>query len=324
MGDDGVFGLAGAGGRTAGRNLGTIWALVSPLAGNAWVRSLTLLLVVYITIRAIAAVYGGDVQNSKLGPVAIRPHQNRSLGRKDLKLPKSMLPLNVDGVRATAEIYYVYSDSRGHRREQRIHSIPNVTVNVAPTPLPGVQAMNTGQEITDAIGLLHTEDVIIPTPDIDSASDKIAATPERVAAYVEERRVLEAWTEDDSATRISLHRDEIEVLAAGREEFIVEAAQKLRRARQGGFLDRMGVGRLARGRPSVIGSYYVKFRLSRSPIFILTRHPDRDLKMTAWLTVLTSLFAMLMEAWPLPDGKSAPTAASQAGPVAPMSKAVQP
>jgi len=33
-------------------------------------------------------------------------------------------------------------------------------------------------------------------------------------------------------------------------------------------------------------------------MFVLTRHPDRDLKMTAWLTILTSMFALIMDWWP--------------------------
>jgi hypothetical protein len=283
--------------------LSEAWGLVGPwlqpLLDNAWLRTGVLLAVVYVTIRAIAAVYGGDIQNSKLGPIAIRPHQNRSLARDDIKLPKALLPMSVDGVRATAEIYYVYSDSRGHRRERLVHKIAHGTINVAPTGLPPIQATYTGQEITPAIGGLFTEDVLIPTPDLETPGDTILATPERVAEYVVERKVLEGWTEDDAATRISLHRDQIEMLASAREEFLVNAAQKLRKARNDGFWGRLAVRRLARQRPSVVGSYYVKFRLSRSPFFILTRHPDRDLKMTAWLTVLTSLFAMLMEAWPL-------------------------
>ncbi len=41
--------------------------------------------------------------------------------------------------------------------------------------------------------------------------------------------------------------------------------------------------------------YYVRFRFPRNRFVVLTTRPDRDRKMTAWLTVLTSLFAMLME-----------------------------
>lgn len=283
----------------AARALGEAQVWASPVLDNPWLRTAALLLLVYFTIRAIAAVYGGDIQNSKLGPVAIRPHQNRSLGRRDIKIPRTLLPMSVDGVRASADIFYVYTDSRGHRRERRLHRIPHVTINVAPTPPPPIQAIVTGQEITEAIGGLHPEDVVIPTPEPETTPETIQPTPETVRAYVDQRKVLEAWTEDDAATRISLHSNEIELLAGAREEFVIDAASRLRAARNGGWFKRLGVARLARERPSVVGSYYVKFRLSRSPFFILTRHPDRDLKMTAWLTVLTSLFAMLMEAWPL-------------------------
>jgi len=49
---------------------------------------------------------------------------------------------------------------------------------------------------------------------------------------------------------------------------------------------------------------------------VLTRHPDRDLKMTAWLTILTSMFALIMDWWPNgapPFGITAPGAIIRAG-----------
>jgi hypothetical protein len=48
---------------------------------------------------------------------------------------------------------------------------------------------------------------------------------------------------------------------------------------------------------------------------VLTRHPDRDLKMTAWLTILTSMFALIMDWWPngaQPFGITAPGATVRA------------
>jgi hypothetical protein len=51
-------------------------------------------------------------------------------------------------------------------------------------------------------------------------------------------------------------------------------------------------------------------QFSKNPWFVLFRHPNRDLKMTAWLTILTSFFAIAMDLWPVdPPERRAPSAA---------------
>jgi hypothetical protein len=83
-----------------------------------------------------------------------------------------------------------------------------------------------------------------------------------------------------------------------RRECITDEADKVRKAREGNAMQRWLNRGVAKRRPNVVGSYYIKLEFSHEPWFVLTRHPDRELKMTAWLTVLTSMFAVLMEAWP--------------------------
>jgi hypothetical protein len=269
------------------------------------VRTLGLILLVILTIRAMGAIYGGDIQNADYGPVAIRPHSNTGLRRQDVRVPKSLVAMSLDGVHAACEVFYTYNDWRGKRRRVRVARIKRGVINVLPSTLPAVQNMVDGQEISGPIAELHPVDAVIPVPEADSAIASIGPTPERVGDYIRENRVLEAWTDDDAAVRISLHKDVIGDLIAAREAFIVEGAEKLRRDREGKWWARQRAKRNARKRPGVIGSSYVRFRHSRNPLFILTRHPDRDLKMTAWLTLLTSLFAMVMEAWPLRTGTAA-------------------
>lgn len=273
---------------------------IAAAIGDHWAfRTIALLIIVLATIRAIAAIYGGDVQNARRGPIAFRVHVARALGRTDVRLPNALMPMNLDGVRANCEVFYTYTDRKGRRRSTRLHTIEHAAIRVQPSKLTDVRAKVFGQEISDAIGGLKPEDVVIPPGDIEGAPERIEATPETVRDYVRVNRVLEAWTEDDAATLISVHQDVFEAIQSAREEYIVERAKTLRAARDGNFWSRRKVHRLALNAPSVVGSYYIRFKLSRDPLFILTRHPDRDLKMTAWLTVLTSLFAMVMEAWPL-------------------------
>ena len=73
-------------------------------------------------------------------------------------------------------------------------------------------------------------------------------------------------------------------------------------------------------RPGAVGNYYLKFQFSNDPGFVLTKHPDRDVRMTAWLTVLTSLFALAMELFPL-EARMPPGVAGVAA--APIDNAIQ-
>lgn len=263
------------------------------------VRTIGLLLIVYFTIRAIAAIYGGEIQNGKYGPLGLRPHSAQALGKDDVRLPRVLMPMGLDGVHATCEIFYAYNDWRGRRHERRLLVVRDARINVVPTALPRVQSAIYGQEATDAIRALPSEDVVFPASELEAPPPSAEPTSSTVGEYLTHHKIIENWTEDDAAALISVHQDTLKRIGEEREQFIVGAAEKLREAREGNWWKRRARGRLARQRPNVVGSYYVRFKLSRSPWFILTRHPDRDLKMTAWLTVLTSLFAMIMEAWPL-------------------------
>lgn len=44
-----------------------------------------------------------------------------------------------------------------------------------------------------------------------------------------------------------------------------------------------------------VHAYLVRIHFSANPMFLLFSHPDRDVKATGWLTLLTSLFALLTE-----------------------------
>lgn len=44
-----------------------------------------------------------------------------------------------------------------------------------------------------------------------------------------------------------------------------------------------------------VHSYLIRIHFSANPWFLLFLHPDRDVKATGWLTLLTSLFAVLAE-----------------------------
>lgn len=279
------------------------WAFAVEWIDYPAVRTAGLILLVLVTIRIMGGIYGGRIQNADYGPVSLRPHSNSGLREVDVRLPKSLVDMSLDGVRADCDIYYTYSDWRGRKRRVRVKRIRHSVINVMPTPLPNVRALIDGQEITDNIAELHTVDVVIPAPEADPAVSMVAPTEERVGDYIRVNKVLESWTDDDNAVRVSVHAKFHKEIGDRREAYILSGAERLRALREGNWWARQRAKSSASRRPGVVGSYYLRFKHSKDPFFILTRHPDRDLKMTAWLTLLTSLFAMAMEAWPL-QGRS--------------------
>ncbi len=269
-------------------------AFLIALAETSWVRWIGLLLIVYVTIRIIASVYSGDRQNTELGPVALRPHVARRFGDETIRMSADLMPMNMEGVAAHCSIYYVYSDARGRRRKVRVHKIANSRLSVSPVRIPRIQNMVFGQEIPDA----PTEHVCFPPVDVDENDMTIPPTPERASDYAALHKLIEKWTEDDNAPTVTVSTDVLDEIRNGKVEFINDAVRRQQKAKANFVSRNLQFRRLHQNRPNVIGSYYLKFEFSHDPWFVLTRHPDKDLKMTAWLTVLTSMFAMIMEAWP--------------------------
>lgn len=266
---------------------------VPHLLANPISRAIGLILIVYLTIRVIAAVYSGDKQNAELGPVAIRPHQSNRYGENTLRLPHELMPMSMDGVSARCRIFYVYNDVRGRRRKQLVHTISDARLSVSPVRLREVRDVIFGQEIPD----VPSKYVCFPPADLQEPVDQVLPTPDRAQDYAARHKILENWKEDDTAAWVSTSVTVKELVASAKEEFITDKIAKLER-RDKGKRARFGFKSNPADRPNVVGSYYLKFEFSHEPLFVLTRHPDRDLKMTAWLTVLTSMFALVMDAWP--------------------------
>jgi len=277
-----------------------VWAAMLTFAElyltNQWARAAGMAALVAATIWVIAHIYSGNFQNAEIGPVGIRPHKRRRDGGDVLVIHKNLMPFNMDGVSTLARVYYVYDDARGKRRKRLVYK-HRLTLNVMAIPLPSVQSIRYGHEVPDEV---HFSDICVPNIELDSAaSETIQPTEELAKDYVARRNILQSWTDDDNAPIISVAASIVDRIAANREHFITTRANALRRLRQGGILSRWRARGLAAHRPNVIGSYYLRLQFAKDPFFVLFRHPDRDLKLTAWLTVLTSLFAVAMELWPV-------------------------
>jgi hypothetical protein len=210
------------------------------------VRTVGLLLIVYLTIRAIAAIYGGEIQNGKYGPLGLRPHSAQALGEHDVRLPRALMQMGLDGVHATCEIFFAYNDRLGRRVERKLASISDARINVVPSPLTRVQTSIYGHEATDAIRALHSEDVVFPTSELETQPDRSEPTEPTVGAYLDKHEILKNWTDDDSALVISVHHKLHKRVADERELYITNAAEKLREAKEGNWWNRRRATALAR------------------------------------------------------------------------------
>jgi len=211
--------------------------------------------------------------------------------------------MNMDGVEVSqCDVFYTYTNRKGERRRELVGRLRNLKIHVSPTRLNNTQATIYGFEVPD----VPTRDVCFPAFDLPEEPATSEPTEDRAPSYVAKNRILEGWKEDDESTLVSLSENTVEEIRNAREDFIIKAAEYVMTERERPKLSKVigptwarkfGVRRTDK-EVNVIGSYTLRFKFKKDPFFVLSTHPDRDLKMTAWLTVLTSLFAIGMDLWP--------------------------
>jgi hypothetical protein len=279
-------------------------------------RLFSLIVFVLATIWVIAKVYSGDLQNAEKGPVAIRRHSAASVPRNTIVVHRNLIPMSMDGVHARCSVYYVYEGQRKKRRRIKLLS-KEVVLSVSPALLRTLTDVARGTEVpngeTENERDIGSTEVIWPVLEVENEKvDRIEATPDRAHDYLIQNRVLERWPGDDSLSLMSLHADVMEEVRNARDAFILGRVRKSRNAKNAKWLKRWRIAYWTARRPGAVGNYFLKFQFSNDPLFVLSKHPDRDVRMTAWLTVLTSIFAIVMELFPLNlDEKSSVRAAAE-------------
>lgn len=292
---------------------GLLTSLASPEATTGWAqfvsfcqsvyfstpfRLAVVIVLVGVTIWAIAKVYSGELQNAEKGPVAIRRHKGTvgSIPRDTVVVHRDLINLTMDGCHARCTVMYVYE---GYK-DKRVH-VPLITrqvrLSVQPARLSDkVQGIARANEVPD----VRQEEVYWPVLDVEIDAPTVGEkTAERAQDYAIQHRIHDRWSGDDDLSLISVHEDLLEEIVDARRQFISERVERARKAKSGNWLQKFINRGAAKNRPGAVGNYYLKFQFSNDPIFVLTRHPDRDVRMTAWLTLLTSAFAVLVELFPL-------------------------
>jgi hypothetical protein len=274
-------------------------------------RILCLGLFVLCTIWVIGKIYSGDLQNAERGPIAIRRHSATSIPSDTIVVPRSLVPLSMDGVQARCTFMYVYDGHRGKRQHAKLLT-RLMRLSVSPSALRNLVDVAKGNEVPD----VGTEEVFWPILDIETeAPAQGYATAEKAQEYAVNNRILERWSGDDSLQLISLSEPVMNDVRQARDEFIQQRVGQLRASKSRNFISRLKYAGAAKRRPGAVGNYYLKFQFSNDPGFVLMKHPDRDVRMTAWLTVLTSLFALAMELIPLNASPPPGVAGAAAAPI---------
>lgn len=273
---------------------------VLALLQNKWARAIGMAAFVWGTIWVIALVYSGYARDSIIGPVGIRPHTNKRLSGSKIVFDQSVFPFQMDGVEARCTFLFAYDDQDSKTRKIPVSDRDTLQIHIRVSALPKDDNTRYGFESDGEIGDLDQELVVFPSFDPPEQPPlELAPTPKTVREYVDNHALDPKWTEDDEAPIISIGASQLDYIASCRSDHIVERAQRLRKALDGNFLDRAQAPRLSKERANVYGSYYVRMQFSKNPWFVLFKHPNRDLKMTAWLTVLTSFFSVAMDLWPV-------------------------
>lgn len=284
--------------------LGGIWhalgdPTVADLLENKVARAIGMLCLVAFTIWVIALVYSGYAQDSMLGPVAIRRHTNRRLGEGAVVFDQSKYPFQMDGVEATCQVFYQYEDTNGKTRRVSVLGPRELRMNIRVSPIPSDERTHYGFETKEDVGELPYNSVVLPTFETQTIPNLIYPTPPTVREYVEQHGLEALWTEDDEAPVISLGPALLDLIAEARKAHIIARAQKWIDSQKPGLISAMVRAQATRERANVFGTYYIKMQFSKRPDFVLFKHPNRELKMTAWLTLLTSFFSLAMDLWPV-------------------------
>ncbi|MGE0530235.1 MAG: hypothetical protein AB7G40_10295 [Hyphomonadaceae bacterium] len=280
---------------------------LADILANKIARAIGMIGLVLVTIWVIALVYSGYAQDSVLGPIAIRPHTNRRLGEGTVVFDQSKYPFQMDGVEATCQVFYQYEDSSGKTRRVPVLGPRELKMHIRVSPIPADASTRYGFEPHDDIGALPHASVIFPTFETQSIPDLISPTPSTVREYVEQNGLESLWTEDDEAPVISLGPAQVDLIAEARSAHIASRAQKWIDSQSKGLFKGMSRAQATRERANVFGSYYIKMQFSKRPDFVLFKHPNKELKMTAWLTLLTSFFSLAMDLWPVNEPRSVRT-----------------
>lgn len=256
--------------------------------GRFWpvVRTTVLILAIVVTLLAILWLYGGNLQNANIGPISIR--SRTATGNTFFKAPRSIVTSALEGKTVRCTFYLSYMDRRGKSKLVRLArkvrfrfklSALNKRLSFTRADMFGFWNPRFERALQDAFvesgipaGPEDTGFFSIGTPSDQQLDQKQSDDTEIVALSTP---LWEALT--------TSHLDFIRAGMKRFQRFLARRRRKDRFSRAGQYLDLPDYAQDA--------NLYMRMHFSANPL----GHPDSQVKTTAWLTLLTSLFALLTQ-----------------------------
>ena len=239
-------------------------------------KAFILVLFVLAILMIVGDVYRGEIQN-KLHRIRLAPSSKGALlpaeqrteleARRKLRqnkdilchVPQTLVPLTLNDIYSNVIFYFRYRDATGKLKSQIVETYKS-RFYVKKNALP--HSLTAG----------HEDDHKYSVDENDQLSD------------------------EDSVTTISMAASRVDYIRIGKIDPLLEKEMvKYEKLKASPVRQRLaGIKNGALQKPEPVG-LAIKFHFPINPYFLLYRHPDTNVRTTAWLTVLTSVFALFMQ-----------------------------
>jgi hypothetical protein len=256
------------------------------------IRTLVLVLFIPGTLFTILLLYGGNVQNKNIGPLALRGLSNI---QGTLQAPRTIVTSDLDAKKVRCTFHLQFLDRKGRPRMVQLARRTKFAFKL--------RALNKRHSLegSDIVGFWNM-------PNWSELHD--ALTEYEVPFEVEDNNLLMRDVLDDPAIKqllpkppqgevISMPIDDWRVIAQSHKNELLMRLKTFgqfrrkwdKRRRTEGPDHKFANAAAYRNLPDLAqnANIYMRMHFSANPL----THPDAQVKTTAWLTVLTSLFALL-------------------------------
>lgn len=278
-----------------GETLSTLqqsWAAFADvMRAYAWITKLVALAAfVLVMVTVVAWLYSGEIQNTEVGPLALRGYDTIDPGQ--LYGPRAIVTNLLDGKKAHCSLWINFKTRGGTQVRKRIWEGPLSFAQVG---------RRYGLSNSDVLGFWNanrndtTRAYLTDANLVPDGHGMFSDTPEQ-------RFDLKIAAKDADYEVVALSVEDFEEFQRVHGVLIENAISEYVKRRKAlgdnqRRLAKLHESKIYKEMPDVAqeARVYLRMRFDIFPWYVLTKHPDREIKTTAWLTVLTSLFAIFMQ-----------------------------
>lgn len=254
--------------------------------GEYWpiVRTTILIAFVLVTLAAILLLYGGNVQNSNIGPVAVR-----SRGKEDptsFHAPRTIVTASLETKTIHCTFHLKYVDRRGRPKLVRLGKKRQFKLGALNKRYGWAKADVFGfwnQAHAESLHTAFIESGIPIGPKDDHIFITFPPSDDTLRGLVPEDCEIVGVSQDVWNDIAANHRDALKLKLKRFQKFFQHKRNKKHFEKASPYLDLPDFHQDA--------NLFIRFHFTPNPLF----HPDPQVKTTAWLTVLTSLFGLLIQ-----------------------------